>query len=84
MEKHIEKGLDHKNLGTVTTKYNSNYRKYRHEMIDEPKKTNRIFIHKKLGAKVIMNCRTTAAHKYRTKLGFKHNVIFIKEQSVLT
>ena len=32
-----------------------------------------------------MNCRTTAAHRFRTKLGLKqHHVILIKEQSVLT
>ena len=32
-----------------------------------------------------MNCRTTSAHKFRTKLGFKqYNVILTKEQSVLT
>ena len=32
-----------------------------------------------------MDCRTTMAHKFRTRLGFKqYNVIFTKEQSVLT
>ena len=32
-----------------------------------------------------MSCRTTSAHKSRTRLGFKQNdVIFAKEQSVLT
>ena len=27
-EKHIEEGLDHKNLQEITTKYNSNHRKH--------------------------------------------------------
>ena len=32
-----------------------------------------------------MDCRTTSAHKFRTKLGFKqYDVIFTKEESVLT
>ena len=32
-----------------------------------------------------MDCRTTSAHKFRTRLGFKqYDVIFTKEQSVLT
>ena len=44
-EKHIEEGLDHKNLREITTKYSSNYRKHRYEMVEEPKKqANRIFI----------------------------------------
>ena len=32
-----------------------------------------------------MNCRTTAAHRFRTRLGFKqYHVILTKEQSALT
>ena len=32
-----------------------------------------------------MDCRTTMAHKFRTRLGFKqYNVILTKEQSLLT
>ena len=31
-----------------------------------------------------MDCRTTSAHKFRTRLGFKqYDVILTKEQSVL-
>ena len=38
-----------------------------------------------LAIKAIMGCRKTSAHKYRTKLGFKHNdVILTKKQSMLT
>ena len=47
------------------------------------KKKNRIFIHKELAAKTIMDCRTTAAHKFRT---FQNDVISTKiiSMSVLT
>ena len=38
-----------------------------------------------MSIKVIMDCRTTSAHKFRTRLGFKqYDVILTKEQSVLT
>ena len=44
-----------------------------------------IVIEKELITKVIMDCRTTAAHKCRTRLGFKQNdVTLTKEQSELT
>ena len=44
-----------------------------------------IFEDKKLAVKVIMACRTTAAHKSRTRLGFKqYDLILRKKQSVLT
>ena len=37
-----------------------------------------------LATKVIMDCRTAAAHKFRTRLGFKqYAVILTKEQSVV-
>ena len=48
-------------------------KKYRYDLVDKPKKKqkqkqkkNRIFIHKELAAKTIMDCRKTAAHKFRT------------------
>ena len=44
-----------------------------------------MFICQELSIKVIMDCRTTAAHKVRTRLEFKqYDVILTKEQSVLT
>ena len=49
------------------------------------KKFHAIFILKKLATKIIMDCKTIAAHKFRTRLGFKqYNVILTKEKSVLT
>ena len=85
-EKRIEERLDHNDLREITTKHNSNNRKRGYELVEEPKKqVNRIFIKEKLAIKLIMDCRTTSAHKFRTRLGFKqHDVILTKEQSVLT
>ena len=81
-EKHIEEGLDHKNVREITTKYNSNHKEDRYELVEEPKKqVKRIFIDEKLAIKVIMDCGTTMTHKFRTRLGFKQfDVILAKEQ----
>ena len=69
----------------TTIKYISNQRKHRLELVDEQKKQpNRIFINKELIIKVIIDCRTTAVHKFRTILGFKQcDIILTIEQSVL-
>ena len=40
--KYIEEGLDHKNLQQITTKYNSNHRKHRYELVEEPKFCSKI------------------------------------------
>ena len=48
------------------------------------KQCNRIFIVEKLAIKEIIDCRTTSASKFRTRLGFKQcDVILTKDQSVL-
>ena len=85
-EKHIQEGLGDINLREITIKYHSDRRKHRYELIDEPKKQcNIIFIDKKSSDRLIMDCRTTSAYKFRTRLGFKqYDVILTKEQSVLT
>ena len=71
-EKRIE-GLDHKKLRVTRVKHPSVYRKHWYELVDEPKKkqVNRILIHKELVTKVFIDCRTKAAHNFRTRLGFK-------------
>ena len=47
-ETHAEEGIDHENLREITTKYNSNHRKNRYELVEERKKqVNRIFINQK-------------------------------------
>ena len=56
----------------ITIKYHSDHRKHIYGLVEEPKKQcNRIFTEEKLVVKVIMDCRTTSAHKFRTRLGFK-------------
>ena len=43
-EKHIKEGLDLANLAAITGRYDSNYRKHKSEIIDEPnEQPNRIF-----------------------------------------
>ena len=81
--KHIEEGLD---LRQIKTNYNSNHRKHRCDLVEKPKKkVNRISIDEKLVIKVIMDCRTTMAHKVRTRLGFKqYDIILTRERSVVT
>ena len=74
--------LDHKNLREIAIKYHSDHRKLRHEVVEEQKKQiDKTSIDEKSAIKVIMDCRTTLAHKFRTRLGFKqYNFILTKEQ----
>ena len=70
-KKHIEEGLDCKNLREITTKYHPDHRKHKYELVGEPKKwCNRIFKEEKLAIKVIMDSRTTLAQKFRTRSRF--------------
>ena len=79
--KNIEKGLNH-NFRVSTVKYLSEHRKKRSELVDEPKKQpSRIFLHKELATKLIIDCRKTAPRKFRTRLGSKpYHAILTKEQ----
>ena len=70
-KKNIKERLDHKHLQEITIKYHSDHRKHRYELVEPKKQVNRIFKDKKLAIKVIMDCRTTSTHKFRTRLGFK-------------
>ena len=48
-KRHIEEGLDHKNLLVTTGKYFSHHKKYKYELVDKRKKQpSRIFIDKKI------------------------------------
>ena len=79
-ENYIEEGLDHKHLREVTIRYHSDHKKNRYELVEEPKKQfNRIFIDEKLVIQIILNCRTTWAYKFRTRLEFKrYDVLLTK------
>ena len=71
-EKVIEERLDHKNKKKIREKCHSDHGKYKSELVEEAKKQiNRISIDEKLATKMIMDCRTTSAHKFRTRLAFK-------------
>ena len=71
----------HKTLQVTTVKYPSDYRKHTYELVDESKKLpNRIFIHKGLATKVIMDCGKTAAQKFRTRLGFRQYDVILTKQ----
>ena len=57
-EKHIEEGLDHANLLVLTIKHYSDYRKHRHELVDELKKQpSGIVFHEDLAIKILMDCK---------------------------
>ena len=70
----------------ITTKYNSNHKKYKYELVEEPKKQcNTLFIDKKLAIKVIMDCKRALAPTFRARLGLKqYDVILTKDLPVLT
>ena len=63
-------------------KYHSDHRKHKYKLVKEQKNLcNKIFIDEKLAIKVIMDYRTTSAHKSITRLGFKqYNFILTKEE----
>ena len=66
----------------IAIKHYSDHRKHRYELVEEPKKQcNIIFIDEELAIKVIKDCRTTSAHEFRARLGFKqYDAILAKEQ----
>ena len=84
-EKNIEEKLGDKNLPAITNKYDQEYKKRRHELVNEPKyQPNRRFFRSDLALKVIMGFRTDESCNLKRNLGFKlHDVINTKEQTVL-
>ena len=68
--------MDHSALRNITSKYPSEYRKQRQELVNcgnyQP---CRIFLHGKLALKVIMDCKTTESCNFKRNLGFNlHDV----------
>ena len=58
-------------MPVTTVKYFSGHREHWYELEDEPKKQPKwISMRKKLATKIIMDCRTTASHHFRRRLGF--------------
>ena len=66
----------------IKEEYHLKYRQDRNELVTEPKKEcDRCFIDKKLALRVIVDCRKSLTHKFRTRLGFqKYDVLLTKEQ----
>ena len=63
-EKNIEEQLGHKDLPSITNKYDEIYKKHRYELIDELiKQPNRRFFPIDLALKIIMGCKTDESLK---------------------
>ena len=84
-QKNIEGKLGHKNLPTITNKYNKIYKKRRCESVNKPiKQSDRRFLHIDLALKLIMDCRTDKSWSLKKKPGFKlHDLINTKEQIII-
>ena len=65
-KKHIEEGLDYKNVREITIKYYSDHRKHNYDPLKN--QSNMVFIDEELAIRVIMDWRTTSAHKFRDKI----------------
>ena len=78
--------LKHSNLAAVTVQYSSELRKQRQELQDCGNyQLCRRFLEEDFAMQIIMNCRTTPAVNFKTKLGFnQHDPIMTQEQSILS
>ena len=81
----IEEKLGQKNLPAITNKYDQEYKKHRHDLVNNPKnQPNRRFLRSDLALKIKMDCRTDESCNLKRNLGFRlHDVINTKEQAVL-
>ena len=84
-EKHVEEQLGHKNLSSLTNKYNKIYKKRRYELVDESiKQPHRRLLLNDLGLKIIMNCRTDESCNLKKNLRFTlYGMINTKEQGII-
>ena len=84
-EMNIEDQLKPSNL-PVTLQYSSELRKQRQELQNFGKyQPCRRFLEEDFAIQIIMDCRTTPAVNFQTRLGFKqHDPIMTQEQSILS
>ena len=83
-EKHIEHELKHSNLREITSKYPLNLRKQGQELEECDKQLCRRFLRKYFAVQIIMDCRTTPAVNFKTRLGFsQHEPMMTQDQSIL-
>ena len=85
-EKQIETHLSHANLPAITLQYPPKLRKQRQELQNCGKsQSGRRFLKENFAKQIIMDCRTTSAVNFRTRLGFnQHDPIMTQEQSILS
>ena len=85
-EKHIKEPLRHSNSAAVTLKYSSGLRKQRKELQNCGKSQPcRSFLEEEFPMQIIMDCRTTPAVYFKTRLGFSQlDPIMTQEQSTLS
>ena len=84
-EKHVEKHMGHSAFRNITNQYPPEFKKQRQEIQDCSKQPCRKFINEDLPTQIIMDCRTTPAVNFKTKLGFnQYDPIMTQEQSVLS
>ena len=84
-EKHIEKQMGHSALRDITNQYPPEFKKQRHELQDCSKQPCRKSLKEDFAIQIIMDCRTTPAVKFKTKLGFnQYDPIMTQELSVLS
>ena len=81
-EKHIEEQLGHKNLSSITNKYDKIYKKRRCELVDGSiKQPHRRFLRNDLALKIITNCRTDESCNLNKNLEFTlYDVIKTKKK----
>ena len=84
-EKHIEEKLKYSILANITIKYPEYLRKQRQELEGYIKQPCRRFLREDFAIQIIMDCRTTPAVNFKSRLGFnQHDAIMTQEQSMLT
>ena len=85
-EKHIETQLEYSNLPSITEKCDLMYKKCRSELQNCGKSQPcRRFLEEAFSIQIIMDCRTTPAVNFRTRLEFhQHDPIMTQEQSILS
>ena len=78
--------LKHSNLAAVTLQYSSELTKQRQELQDcDNHQPCRRLLEEDFAMQIIMDCRTTPAVHFKTKLGFRQpDPIITEEQSILS
>ena len=81
-EKHIETQLEHSNLAGATLQYSPELRKQTQKLEDYCNyQPCRKYLEENFAIQVIMDCRTTPAVNFKTKLGFnQYDPIMTQEQ----